>query len=366
MRRELAELEVADGVSTCVFGSWARDELTEESDYDWAVLVDHEFDAYEPAVAREMLAAIPHLGEDKRRPGKQGVFGVPIAVPELSTKIGLDADTNTNLTRRMLLLLESRELHGQARAIAISQILDRYLNEGVKDFRPPRFLLNDIVRYWRTICIDFEGKSSGGGDRKWGTRNAKLRTSRKLLFTGGLIPVLLCRLIERDRMQDFLIRWFNATPLDRLATAFLFVDLAEVGVRALGAYDRWIGLMSDKDVRAELRDVRYDTRDDSPAFAEIRELGRGRATRTARAACRPARASAAKALRQHRGQPFEHNAARVRVARGIGSNRGHACFVQPSETDDRVLDPRPHIALLDELELDPREPAHAPLIDLAG
>lgn len=274
VRRELAGLEVADGVSTCVFGSWARNELTEESDYDWAVLVDHEFDAYEPAVAREMLAAVQRLGEEKRRPGKQGVFGVPIAVPELSTKIGLDADTNTNLTRRMLLLLESRELHGQARAIAISQILDRYLNEGVKDFRPPRFLLNDIVRYWRTICIDFEGKSSGGDDRKWGARNAKLRTSRKLLFTGGFIPVLLCRLIERDRMQDFLIRWFNATPLDRLATAFLFVDLAEVGVRALGAYDRWIGLMSDEDVRAELRDVRYDTRDDSPAFAEIRELGR--------------------------------------------------------------------------------------------
>jgi len=125
VRRELAELEVADGVSTCVFGSWARDELTEESDYDWAVLVDHEFDAYEPAIAREVLAAVQRLGEEKRRPGKQGVFGVPIAVPELSTKVGLDADTNTNLTRRMLLLLESRELHGQARAIAMSQILDR-------------------------------------------------------------------------------------------------------------------------------------------------------------------------------------------------------------------------------------------------
>lgn len=274
VRRVLAELEVAPGVSTCIFGSWARDELTEESDYDWAVLVDHEFEAYEPAVAREMLAAVQHLGDDERRPGKQGVFGVPIAVPELSTKIGLDADTNTNLTRRMLLLLESRELHGQTRTTAIAQILDRYLNEGVKDFRPPRFLLNDIVRYWRTICVDFEGKSTGGHDPKWGARNAKLRTSRKLLFTGGFVPVLLCGLIEHDRMQDFLICWFNATPLDRLATAFLFVDLAEVGARALGAYDRWICLMSNADVRAELRDVRYDIRDDSPAFAEIRELGR--------------------------------------------------------------------------------------------
>lgn len=75
-------------------------------------------------------------------------------------------------------------------------------------------------------------------------------------------------------MQDFLVRWFDATPLDRLATAFLFVDFAEIGTRALGAYDRWVGLMSNEDVRAELRTVRYDTRDDSPAFVEIRELGR--------------------------------------------------------------------------------------------
>ena len=271
---ELAKQEIGQGVATCVFGSWARDELTEESDYDWAVLVDHPFEPYEPAVAREMLAAHEHLGDEERRPGKQGVFGGPIAVPDLITNVGLDADTNTNLTRRMLLLLESRELHGHVRETAISQILGRYLNEGVKDFRPPRFLLNDVVRYWRTICVDFEGKSAGGDDPKWGSRNAKLRTSRKLLFVGGFIPVLLCMLFECDRMQEFLVRWFDATPLDRLATAFLFVDFSEAGARALGAYDRWIGLMADEDVRAQLRDVRYATREDSPLFSEIRELGR--------------------------------------------------------------------------------------------
>lgn len=273
--RAFAGREAQTGVSTCVFGSWARQELTTESDDDWAVLVDHRFDPYEAAVASEMIAAQEQLGREDRRPGKQGVFGVPFAVPDLVSNIGLDSDTNTNLTRRMLLLLESRELHGAVREDAIDQILDRYLNEGVKDFRPPRFLLNDVIRYWRTICVDFEGKSAGScDDPKWASRNAKLRTSRKLLFAGGLVPLLLCVLFPRDQMHGFLAQWFGATPLDRLSSAFLFVGAPDVGARAISAYDRWIGLMADDQARAELRTIRYDTRDDSPVFTEIRELGR--------------------------------------------------------------------------------------------
>jgi hypothetical protein len=267
----LARVGTMGGLSTCVFGSWAREELTPGSDDDWAVLVARPFAPYDADVLREVVAAQAVLGEGERRPGTQAVFGGPICVPELSDRIGLDADTNTNLTRRMLLLLESRELHGDVRRTAIEQILGRYLYASHAPGQPPRFLLNDVVRYWRTICVDFEGK---GADTKWASRNAKLRTSRKLLFAGGLVPVLLCHLCEPSATAGFLTRWFDAPALDRVSTAFLLAGLIDPGARALAAYDRWVGLMAQPDVRAELETLTFETRDDSLLYAEIREIGR--------------------------------------------------------------------------------------------
>ena len=272
----LARQPASTRVSTCVFGSWARGELTDESDDDWAILVSQQFEADDDDVCSERMAAAAVLGVGDQHPGAQEIFGAPFDVTKLVLKIGLDADTNTNLTRRMLLLLESRELHGSVRAQAIAAVLARYLSEPVKPYRPPRFLLNDLVRYWRTICVDFEGKGGrGGDDPKWATRNAKLRTSRKLLFAGGLVTVLLCQLKSDVEMPGFLTRWFDATPSDRLAAAFIYAGLEEAGARALTFYDRWLGLIADGRVREALRAVTFDTRDESELFAEIRNIGVG-------------------------------------------------------------------------------------------
>lgn len=274
-RAALGAGTLASDISIVVFGSWARDELTPGSDDDWAVLVNREFATYDPDVVRAMAVAQEHLGGEGKKPGSQDVFGVPFDVTSLVDHIGLDADTNRNFTRRMLLLLESRELAGTVHAACWQLILDRYLEFGIKNNRPPRFLVNDIVRYWRTICVDFEGKQSEGGgpDAKWVTRNAKLRTSRKLLFAGGLLPILLCHLHTVETMPAFLSAWLSAPPKDRLAAAFLHYGAVEEGVRTFEAYDRWLAIMDDEAKRAELKSLTAEARDKSALWNEIRAIG---------------------------------------------------------------------------------------------
>jgi len=108
----LRSSDLSADMSIVLFGSWARDELTEGSDDDWAVLVAREFGPYDPDVVQAMALAQVYLGEEGKKPGSQAVFAVPFSIDGLVEHIGLDADTNRNLTRRMLLLLESRELRG--------------------------------------------------------------------------------------------------------------------------------------------------------------------------------------------------------------------------------------------------------------
>lgn len=271
---QFTEEALPSDTSVVLFGSWARQELTEGSDDDWAVLVDGAAEDRTDVVGVVALAR-RHLGEGDRKPGSQGIFGEAISGNELVGKVGLDEDTNTNLTRRALLLLESVEVAGSVHARCRRRVLERYLNYGVKDFRPPRFLLNDIVRYWRTVGVDFEGKhrDTGGDDPKWVERNAKLRTARKVLFAGGLVPILQCHLLAKPDMPDYLDQQLSRPPTDRLAAAFEHYGAIDEGVRFFGAYDRWMELMRDQQARAELAALRFENREASSLFAEIRQIG---------------------------------------------------------------------------------------------
>ncbi len=263
----LKGLSHSQDASVVLMGSWGRAEVTAGSDDDFMLLVHGvERDDVEPSVASvgDVLDSSP---------GTQGIFGVPVFSDRLVHDIGLDQDDNSNLTRRMLFLLESAPVTGSDAYRAVrNEVLDRYLDESVKAYRPPRFLLNDVVRYWRTICVDFAGKEHEG-PKKWGLRNAKLRTSRKILFAGGLLPVLECFRFDLGKIREYLEGQLDMVPTDRIAQCFLVHNAVEPGARTFGAYDEFIERMNDEEFRNDLGNVVRDNCADSSAFADIQRIG---------------------------------------------------------------------------------------------
>jgi hypothetical protein len=153
-------------------------------------------------------------------------------------------------------MLESLALAGEeAHEAARRAVVESYLSDTIKDFRPPRFLLNDLVRYWRTIGVDFVAKDRTRHGQGWGLRNAKLRTSRKLLFASGLLPVLRCHELRTEEMLPFLLEQFAMAPVDRLADAFVDYHALDHGVATLVAYDQFLALLDDQGIRAELNGI---------------------------------------------------------------------------------------------------------------
>lgn len=268
-QEQLASLEQDDAATVALMGSWGRREVTSGSDDDFMIV----FEGSERPGAKPSAEAVAQaLGGPP--PGPEEIFKTQVWLDDLEGKIGRNEDTNTNLTQRMLFVLESVPVCGEmVHANARRSLLHGYL-EGAKDYRPPRFLLNDVIRYWRTIAVDFESKMRDRKGEGWGLRNAKLRLSRKALFAGGLLPILDCYRYDSASMLDYLDERMAVPPLDRLADSFADHDAVDAGVRALTAYNEFLSILDDPKRRDELEELTAEQARESVLFTRISELGK--------------------------------------------------------------------------------------------
>lgn len=297
LQADLSEFENADS-SIIVYGSLGRDEFTLGSDLDWTLLVDGIADPAHLEVALAIKDKLEELGH--KAPGREGVFGSLAFSHELIHQIGGQDDTNANTTRRILLLLESTVIGKRdAHKRVLSSVLHRYLKEdrglwhGSTQFRVPRFLLNDIARYWRTMAVDFAAKQRARGNEGFAMRNIKLRMSRKLIFISGLLACFSCHLdVDESEKQkifpaiavqplvEHLYRRLKLTPLESLADTLLrFEGLDTWSAQLFKAYDDFLGILADESIlrngktqRVHLERLSVDELDADPIFQRTREI----------------------------------------------------------------------------------------------
>jgi len=290
---ELFRTRNSPDTSVVVFGSVARMEVTSSSDLDWILLIDGSSIPEHEIQQGEIQSTL--LSKDLVAPGTSGVFGKMVGSHSIIHHIGGEDDLNSNTTRRVLLLLESlpignREAYDRVRR----QILRRYLEDdrgllySSGDVRIPRFLLNDLTRYWRTITVDFVYKQVAESDKKWALRNAKLRMSRKLIFAAGMLHCFFCHL---DASAEQAREALKAPGRDvSLLTAYLEQQLSlEILAKAciqqtietktahdiFDNYDRFLGILDDPNKRDELTKARtHEDLRDSKAWNEVREVSR--------------------------------------------------------------------------------------------
>jgi predicted nucleotidyltransferase len=294
-RNDLVKLLVGEDsadANIVVYGSMARTEMTSESDLDWTLLLDKPVDPADLSTTQRIASKIYEANFAK--PGKTNIFGSMTSSHSLVHDIGGQDDTNANTTRRVLLLLESyaptsREAYHRVRR----HILNRYVEDdyglsfGSGQMIVPRFLLNDLSRYWRTLTVDFVHKQRADAGDKWALRNTKLRMSRKLIFAAGLLVCFQCNLDPAaddarrdlrspDRSSVGLIRYleeqFSMPPLEILASCVRQHGQPDTARLLFDSYDRFLALLDNHEKRTSLGDLKPGQARNSPVFEEVRNI----------------------------------------------------------------------------------------------
>lgn len=153
------------GDDTCIYvvGSGGRGELSKRSDVDLFITrVGREPSDVDAFQVRQAIARALHRTEFPA-PSQGGAFLKMHTAASLREQMGTPADDAGNtFTARMLLLLESKPLLGKpAYDELLRSTVSAYWQNAVEhevDYQP-FVLVNDIVRYWRILLLNYVAKN---------------------------------------------------------------------------------------------------------------------------------------------------------------------------------------------------------------
>lgn len=260
---DLAGADAAFGERACVYatGSFGRLDAGPESDLDLFIVIETDtttpekplLNAIDEIKLKSELISVAEKNEVAKFDGG-GRFLTAHTIDSFTKWLGSNEDDFRNtLTGRMLMLLESKPLIGNATySKTIDQVIDKYFRDyaGHEGDFVPSFLFNDIIRMWRTFCVNYEFYRREGDSRNK-IKNLKLKFSRMLTCYSGI--VYLMALYARDgRVQPDDVRAMIAiSPTERLQaiaavdfgiTGDVAVPLQQAVETALAGYSEFLEL----------------------------------------------------------------------------------------------------------------------------
>lgn len=148
-------------------------------------------------------------------PSREGLYWDFISKKNLLDIGSNIEDYNNGFTARMLLILESKPIINEDayNKLAI-EIIDKYFKDYIyhkKDFYP-LFLMNDILRYWYTLTLNYEyGRDSNDDENKKNWRRLKLKYARLITC----FSMIAC-LYKKEITPGYVIDCIYKTPFERL------------------------------------------------------------------------------------------------------------------------------------------------------
>lgn len=276
------EISALSDLTIFVSGSYARLEASKYSDIDLFFIQHGMIDRIaSPNISTlRMFSEVIKISDDLNFP-KFSNDGEFLKILE-SKKIlegmgGRNDDYDNYFTARLLMILESRPVYNESAYDRVMKELFRaYFKDypdHPKDFQPI-FLVNDILRFWKTLCLNYENKRNqpdADYDRKLKqkVKNLKLKFSRMLTCFGS-ISYIAARRPPMD--VDDILSMMAHTPLERLEAAC--VDYPSTHRNLEKAQELYDWFLSETDVTEDELLTRFNDKNHrTTAFAKANDFG---------------------------------------------------------------------------------------------
>lgn len=211
----------------CIYttGSFGRSGACSYSDLDVFIVALEENVTQERRLSRleeiELLASIVHTNRELGLPELDGDGGF-LKVHQLEDYLkGLGKphdDADNTFTGRLLLLLESKPIFGTTPyQLVRRECVLRYWTDysDHSDSFLPAFLVNDILRFWRTLCVNYEAGTTLNPARRR-AKNYKLKFSRLLTCFSAIVGIQAQFQQGGTVSAEEVIEILDRTPLERL------------------------------------------------------------------------------------------------------------------------------------------------------